>query len=202
MNTEESVLPMNDDVKTVYEEEAQMKQMKRLRAPLLSGVLLMATLAGVAGARPDARPQEQAWRVLTVPPAACTPVDYLDSWYLPGDSLKSTVGDASFLCAVNFPAAGEQAVGAVNVKRVTMYAFDMSAGGDNAVELRIMYAPTGGQQLMAYAHTIVSPDDPQQVMDTTIEHNPVYRTHGPYLFVYVDNPNDRVYGVFIHYTWV
>jgi hypothetical protein len=178
-----------------------MRKLKRLWAALLLGALLMATVVGVAVAKPSARPLEQVWRVLTVPPAACTPVDYLDSWYLPGDSLKSMSGAGSYVCAVSFPAAGEQAVGAVSVKRVTMYAYD-NGTGDASVTLRKTYPPTGGQRPMAYANSTDSAADPQTVIDTTIQNNPVYRTHGPYLFVFLANPSIKAYGVFIHYTWV
>ena len=107
------------------------------------------------------------------------------------------------MCAVYFPAAGEQAVGAVNVKRVTMYAFDNSGGAGNEAgfELRKTYPPTKAGVLMADGATTDLAPDPQTVMDTSIENNPVYRSQAPVMWLSISGMNIEVYGFYVHYTW-
>jgi hypothetical protein len=182
-----------------------MKRIKALWLPLLLGVLLMATVVGVAGAKPDARPQQQGWRVLTVSPADCVSRDDLHAWWHSTTYLECWESGATcaHLCAVNFPAAGEQAVGAVNVKRLTMFAYDNNGGSDIDANLYKLYPPTGGSVMMAsVATTGTSAADPQGgVMDTSIVGNPVYRTQGPYIWVHLSCCNIELKGFFIHYTW-
>jgi hypothetical protein len=180
-----------------------MKEAKRLCGPMLLGVLLMSALIGVASARPNARPEEQEWRLLTVPHSACIPkTDNMPGWTNSYTHLWCYgPGMCEFYCAVNFPAAGEQAVGAVNVKRVTMYAYDSSGTDGAAFTLRMTYPPTGGDVIMAVGGTVDSPADPQIVMDTTIENNPIYRSQAPHVVLLFSSTNLKVYGFYIHYTW-
>jgi hypothetical protein len=180
-----------------------MKRIKRLWMPMLLGVLLIATVVGAASARPKARPREQAWRVLTVPPSACTSRDDGHAWWHSPHKLECQEGGAtcSFLCPVNFPAAGEQAVGAVNVKRLTMYFYDNSANDINAGLFK-SYPPTGAGVVMAgVAPTGALADDPRAALDSTIVNNPVYRVQGPYIWVDAACCNIYLYGFFVHYTW-
>jgi hypothetical protein len=184
-----------------------MKKTRMLCLPVLLGLLLIGALVGVASARPNARPLQQAWRVLTVASQACIPENWGEAWYHAGgdgEYLRCNNAVCHFVCPVDFPAAGEQAVGAVNVKRLTMYAYDYNSGvaQDTWVELNKTYPPTGAMVIMATAGTLgASTADPQAVMDTSIASNPVYRTQGPYLFVVIPQVNIKVYGFFIHYTW-
>jgi hypothetical protein len=180
-----------------------MRKLMRLWVPLLLGVLLMATLVGVATARPDTRPQQQAWRLLTVPAADCGPSNSLvANWTNWGDyMLCDVVFACEFFCPVHFPAAGEQAVGAVNVKRLTLYFKDQVAG-DVVARLRKSYPPAGVQAEMAVAQSFgINLSDPASVMDTSIANNPVYRNQGPYVYINMNNVQHKVYGVYIHYTW-
>jgi hypothetical protein len=181
-----------------------MPRIKRLWMPVLLGVILVAALVGAASAKPNARPQQQAWRVLTIPAATCDPDDDSNDWSASVANLQCDVGWCDFYCAVDFPAAGEQAVGAINVRRVTMYAYDNNIGaGDYArVRLHKTYPPSAGAVEMAVAFTgDASTDDPWVVMDTSIVGNPVFRTQGPVLEVMAAATDIRVYGFFIHYTW-
>ena len=179
-----------------------MRKLKRLWAPLLLGVLLMATLVGVASARPNARPLEQAWRVLAVSPYACTPDGDIGAYDFTQSRLECDTLPCKFYCAIDFPAAGEQAVGAVNVKRVTMFAYDNAdAGKDVSVYLMRSYGPTSGAQEMATVATTDSADSPQTVMDTSIAYNPIYRTQAPYIYVAMDDGSFWVSGFHLHYTW-
>jgi hypothetical protein len=178
-----------------------MKRVRRLWMPLLVGVLLTSTVVGVVGARPNARPQQQAWRVLTVPAQFCIPGEILDQWVLWTDSLRCMSGACHFMCPLNFPAAGEQAVGAVNVKRITLYVYDNWSGEVAAAQLFKLYPPMGVFAVMAEAESADLAVNPQAAMDTSIDSNPVYRTQGPAILLNVAGDNLRVYGIFVHYTW-
>jgi hypothetical protein len=177
-----------------------MKKIKRLLIPALLGVVLIAAVVGVASARPNARPLEQAWRVLAVSPHACTPDGDVGAYDYTASYLECDATPCNFYCAIDFPAAGEQAVGAVNVKRLTMFAYD-NTGGDVEVFLMKTYGPTGGNQQMATASSTDSASSPQTVMDTSIENNPIYRTQAPYIFVRMDDASFFVAGFHVHYTW-
>jgi hypothetical protein len=177
-----------------------MKEMKRLWAPMLLGVLLMASLAGAASAKPNARPQEQAWRVLTVAAVECIPYDADEDWTSSILEVRCETGTCMWHCVVHFPAAGEQAVGAVNVKRVTMFALDI-VGGKASFALWNTYPPGAGGQLMAQGTTVASAANPQTVMDTSIDNNPVYRSQAPIMRLSINGTNIPMYGFYIHYTW-
>jgi hypothetical protein len=181
-----------------------MKSLKRLSIPMLLGVLLIATTVGVGGARPNARPLAQAWRVLTVPAGACVSRDEGHAWWHTPTYLEcwETSATCAFLCAVNFPSAGEQAVGAVSVKRMTMYVYDNNGSSDPSADLYKVYPPTGGGVIMAGSGaTGTSAADPRAVLDTGVTNNPVYRSQAPYIWLDIPNMNIKVYGFFIHYTW-
>jgi hypothetical protein len=178
-----------------------MKSLKRLSIPVLLGVLLIATVAGVASARPNARPLQQPWRVLTIPTSHCSADSDDDDFDHSGPSIACDSGTCNFVCPAHFPAAGEQAVGAVNVKRVTMYVHDNWIAEGAMVTLIKSYPPTGAFAIMALATSVDSPANPQTVMDTIIDNNPVWRTQGPTIWLMVGSPNVEVYGVFVHYTW-
>jgi hypothetical protein len=177
-----------------------MKSLKRLWMPVLLGVVLMSILVGVARARPNARPHQQAWRLLAVTPHACVPDEESTNYNFWSDRLDCEGPPCRFYCAIDFPAAGEQAVGAVQVKRVTMFAFDNTGGAMVEVWLRKTYGPTGGFQTMAYASTGDSAAIPQAAMDTSIVSNPIYRTQAPYMDVRM-GATFMLYGLHIHYTW-
>jgi hypothetical protein len=181
-----------------------MKSIKKLWMPVLLGLLLVATMVGVASARPDARPLGQAWRVLTVGVDACIPEDSTINWDIDGYQLSCTSGVCQFHCPANFPAAGEQAVGAVNVKRFTMYVFDNDNNLNAQVDASLLksYPPTGGWLAMAAVGPTAESPAIQTIMDTTIDNNPVYRTQSPYIKLTTrTSANLRTHGFFIHYTW-
>jgi hypothetical protein len=183
-----------------------MKELKRLWIPLLLGAVLMATLVGVASARPSARPLQQPWRVLTVPVQNCDPQEETVDYRHQSDCLLCEAGACLFFCSLDFPAAGEQAVGAVNVKRLTLYAYDNDTGGGDWVSASLYksYGPSaGGNTVMATASTMGSDStaDPQTVMDTSIVDNPIYRVQGNFLTMYIGDTTLKAYAVHIHYTW-
>jgi hypothetical protein len=180
-----------------------MKQVRRIWMPLLLGMVLVATLVGVATARPSARPQQQAWRVLTVPAHTCNPMTEDTDYNYYDWGLGCNGFSCPFVCPMDFPAAGEQAVGAINVKRVTAYVLDNDGtASDIDFYFRKIY-PMGGDavQVMAEASSTDSPSDPQEVMDTTVVSNPVYRSQAPYVWVVMNTSGHRLYGVYVHYTW-
>jgi hypothetical protein len=180
-----------------------MARLKRLSIAVLLGVLLVAVLAGLARARPNARPLQQVWRVLTISPSDCVPYGSgISDWVNQGGYVECPgATNCRFYCPVHFPAAGEQAVGAVNVKRVTLYFSDQVAA-NMGVSLWKNHPPAGVEVEMAAAESFgIHLDDPATVMDTTIAKNPVYRNQGPYLEIVMDAAGHRTYGVYIHYTW-
>jgi hypothetical protein len=180
-----------------------MKRTKRLFIPVVLGVVLIAAVVGVASARPDARPLAQPWRVLTVPAHACTArSDNTDYQFMAG-YVECQSGTCDIICPMEFPAAGEQAVGAINVKRFTMYVRDNDGdAGDNIVAyLRKTYPMGGAYQEMAQASSVESASVPQVVMDTSIENNPIYRSQAAYAWFRLETGTLRLYGSYIHYTW-
>jgi hypothetical protein len=182
-----------------------MKRVKALCMPVLLGVLLLATLVGVASARPHARPVQQAWRVLSVAAGHCYPAVSGANFLNNGWEVHCGSPQCFLMCPVNFPAAGEQAVGAVTVKRFTMYAFDNNSGATADVQAWLIksYPPTHARVYLAQFQTAgAQVTDPQVLMDTTIEYNPVYRTQAPYIAIIIGGSTDTfVYGFFVHYTW-
>lgn len=185
-----------------------MRKLRTLWTPLLLGVLLLATLAGVASARPSARPLQQPWRVLTVPVQNCIPQEETVDYRHQSNALLCETASCLFFCSLDFPAAGEQAVGAVNVKRLTLYAYDSDIGAGWFVSASLVksYGPSaGGNTTLATASTIGPPSastaDPQTVMDTSIVDNPIYRVQGNFLTMYIGDTTLKAYAVHIHYTW-
>jgi hypothetical protein len=182
-----------------------MKTIKKLWAPLLLGLLLMLALVGVASARPTARPVAQAWRVLTVGVDACIPENSLSPWDTDGNQLNCMgIPGCVYQCPASFPAAGEQAVGAVNVKRFTMYALDNDPDAPDNVWATLFksYPPTGGQLTMAHVMTGPPSAGTQTIIDLFPMNNPVYRTQSPYIWIQMGSGGLlAVYGFHIHYTW-
>jgi hypothetical protein len=180
----------------------KMRRINRLWIPVLLGVVLIATLVGAASARPNARPLAQPWRVLAISSRDCIPTDDADDWEHHDRHLECGAATCAFVCPVVFPAAGEQAVGAVNVKRLTVYIYDNAGGVAPNVYLDKTYPLNGSVTEMAKVQTTdASATDPQTIMDTSIVANPVYRVQVPSLWVSLLAGNIRFYGAFIHYTW-
>jgi hypothetical protein len=177
-----------------------MKKVTKLWAPLLVGVLLMSTLVGVASARPNTRPREQGWLVLTVPSTACFPDQDGYNWAHAAWGVVCNVGLCQFMCNLDFPTAGAAALGSVKVKRVTMFGEDNTSGQGAVFYLYKQYPPTHGFVVMANGSTVDSPSDPQAVIDGTIANNPIYRVQAPYIWLLVGT-SINVYGFHIHYTW-
>jgi hypothetical protein len=184
-----------------------MTKLKRLWAPVLLGVLLMASLVGVANGRPKAAPRQQGWMVVSVPMSGCIGEKSNEALTYSRNYVTCMYSSCVMFCPVHFPAAGEQAVGAVNVRRVTMYALDTAGGVANEASFGLYktYPPTGGAVQMADAGTVDSAADPQTVIDFTIDSPVVYRVNSPSLeagFATLAAGSVRIYGFFIHYTWM
>jgi hypothetical protein len=179
-----------------------MRRLRGLCMPVLVGLLLISTVVGVAGARPTARPEQQAWRVLAIHPDACVPTTDDEDYTRAGTEVHcdDALLGCTFVCAIDFPAAGEQAVGAVNVKRVTMYTYDNHLQTSASFTMTKLYPPSKGAAKMASAETADSPSDPQAVVDTSIANNPVYRVQAPSISFFM-TITAKVYGFYIHYTW-
>jgi hypothetical protein len=116
-----------------------MKKVKKLWMPLLLGVLLMSTLVGVAGARPNARPEASPALVDYMFSAKhCNPPSDQTQWRSTATSImcNNPAGSCGFNCPIKPPHQG-----VIRVQRLAMYAYDNSAGYV-CIWLRHMYPKT------------------------------------------------------------
>jgi hypothetical protein len=99
-----------------------MKKLKMLWMPVLLGALLMATLVGVAGARPNAKPEASPALVDYMFSAHhCIPEQDYD-WDFGAMFLTSLTGESRFVCPIKPPHQG-----LIRVQRLALYAYDNDA---------------------------------------------------------------------------
>jgi hypothetical protein len=115
-----------------------MKEVKRLWMPLLLGVLLISTLVGVAGARPNARPEASPALVdymfsahHCIPREDTTDLKFWDRY------VECESGTCDLVCPIKPPHEG-----LIRVQRLAMYAYDNTAGSV-CITLRHLYPKTG-----------------------------------------------------------
>lgn len=98
----------------------------------------MATLVGVAAARPTARPEGSPALLNHVISAHhCIPIDGDYDWAIVEDHLECPAPPCNFVCAINPPHQG-----VIRAQRLAMYAYD-HAGGRVCTNLVQVY-PRGG----------------------------------------------------------
>jgi hypothetical protein len=174
-------------------------RVKKWWMPLLIGALLMGTLVGVVGARPNARPHEvpASWQKLTVPVQNCIPQEETMNYRHQADYLQCQSGSCLFFCPVTFPT--EQAV---TVKRLTLFAYDNDGtiGHMASANLYKINPQRKNDVLLASVLTTTSPADAQVVRDSSIDNALIRRTQGPFLTVSSQGATVKVYGVRIFYT--
>jgi hypothetical protein len=175
-----------------------MKRVKKYWMVVLLAGLLMATLVGVAGARPNDRPSGALSRRITIPAGHFIPNDETTQWYNDGFYIRSDTDGSSeiFLAPVVFP-TGQ----AVVVESVTFYAYDNNASADVYLELYLT-DPTAGieGQMASVCSTGASPTYPRSFTDSSIDNNPVKHGKGVYLWLdFQDDTNLKFHGVRIQY---
>ena len=133
---------------------------------------------------------------IMIPAAAFIPTR--DDWdyYNGGIYLTATTGNSMFQAPLSFP------VPEVNIRRITLYAFDDSAPQDLCASLIRAYPPYGAFGTdMGQVCTSDSPLTPQVVTTTAISPRRISTTtYGPHLLVSID-PDTNLYGVKVTYTY-
>lgn len=115
-----------------------MKEVRKLWIPVLLGTSLMTTLVGVAGARPNARPEASPQlRNHMISAHHCMPMNNTTDWeYLPS-RLQCNTAACDFFCPINPPHEG-----LIRVQRLAMYVFD-NGTGKVCIWLEHVYPKTG-----------------------------------------------------------
>jgi hypothetical protein len=159
-----------------------MKKVKKYWMVVLLAGLLVATLVGVAGARPNQSGQAGALsRRITIPAGHFIPADDDELYSNEGGYIQSG-GDASlqeFYAPVVFP-TGQ----AVVVESVTLYAYDNNAFADLCLSLHRTDV-TGGMisgQMSDVCSTGLSTST-RHFTDSSIIYNPVKHGNGVYLLL-------------------
>jgi hypothetical protein len=174
--------------------EMAMGQLKKCWIVLLLGAVLMATLMGVAGARP----MGAISRRITVPAGHFIAHDNNDLYYNGGYQVYSKNDGITeiFTAPVVFP-TGQSVV----VESITLYLYDENASDEACVTL-YRTDPTAGDQvsMAAVCSTGSSSTNPRSFTDISISNNPLKHGKGVYLWLTIeDNTNLDVYGVRIQY---
>ena len=171
-----------------------MARTRRLWFPLLAG-LLVAGVLGVGGVGAAALEPRTVTASIMVPAAAFNP--NTDDWdYInQGFNIAMNDGSGNFTAPLSFP------VGVVNIKRITLYAYDSGAEKVCATLYRSR-PPAGDEGLTGTVCTADSAADPQTAYTTAISPRQVNTAfHGPYLRVYLSSPSVYFYGVKITYSY-
>jgi hypothetical protein len=174
-----------------------VKKVKKYWMVLLLGALLMATLVGVAGARPNDSGMGAISRRITIPAGHFIPKQ--DDWDYNnhGYWLYNETGSAAYTAPVVFP-TGQ----AVVVESVTLYAYDNDADDDICLKLERTDHTQAAAATMAFTCTSGSSStDPRHFTDSSINHNPVKHGQGIYLKLNIDDAGTslKAYGLRIQY---
>ncbi|MFH1331642.1 MAG: hypothetical protein ABIJ48_13510, partial [Actinomycetota bacterium] len=154
--------------------------------------LLVAMLIG-PGVVTAAEPRATTGKIM-IPAAAFIPTN--DNWnYANNGSMLFTVsGSGIFTAPLTFP------VPVVNIRRITLYAWDNSGTGQVCATVYRAYPPTAGQLNLGGVCTGDSTAVPQVVSTTVISPRRVNTAvTGPYLNVYIAD-GTTFYGVSVLYS--
>ena len=168
---------------------------------MLLGVLLLAILVGVVGARPNAGHAAAGRKVIVVPSAACVPENDLADWEHFTNYVECDTAPCWFACAFDLPAEGPGKTVTARVKKLVAYVYDNDGGGDVTIYLFKTDPKTTNSMEMARVKSAgASGTDPQALTDASINFNPVRRKNGTHVWLYLTGTDIRVYGVRIVYT--
>ncbi len=179
-----------------------MKSGKSWWMPVMLGVLLMAVLVGVAGARPNERAQAASGtRQLIIGAADFYPANNTYAFFNGGNFVTSLVnGSNTILVApVQFPAPYW-----VTVEKVQLFAYDNNTTGRIMMWLERTKPSVGSKTQMAYIDTgyafADSVNNPRTWTTTSISSSVVNPANGAYLDVVIsDDSRLDLYGVRIFY---
>jgi len=179
-----------------------MKSGKSWWMPVLLGVLLMAILVGVAGARPNERAQAASGtRQLIIQAADFYPINNTYAFFNNGWMLWSNanMSNVYFTAPVQFPAPYY-----VTVEKVQLFAYDNNSTGHIMMDLYRTKPSVGTETSMAYIDTgyaFADPvNNPRTWTDTSISPSVVNPANGTYLWVEIsDDSALYLYGVRIFY---
>ena len=180
-------MPLNSD-------KEKAMNVKKLWIAVLLAMLLVASLAGEAGARE--RTAVSAWEYVTVPAAWFHPTEDGTDWSNAGHRIYVNSGTGSFIAPVMFPGSRP-----VIVKKVILYAYDNNAGANVPVTLYKTNPYAGTDVDIAYAQSALNSSvNPRVFSDVTITYAKIQRTQGAHLWLDINGSTDlAVYGVKIVY---
>lgn len=171
-----------------------MARTHRLWAPVLVG-LLVAVLAGSVGGAVTAAEPRVATASIVVPAAAFAAIDSTSAYHNEGFYLAASAG-GGFLAPVVFP------VPVVSIRKVTLYAFDNSSGGDVCLSLiRLALADVAVRNQGRVCTIGAAATDFQVVTLTNISPRLVNTAlHGSYLLAQI-TAGQLLHGVKITYSY-
>ena len=172
---------------------------RRAWAPVLLVVLVLLSgmLVGSAGESGAAQPRLTVSSIM-IPAAAFVPTRNTFDYQNLGVALSMISGDGYFTFPVSFPAA------VVDIRRITLYAYDNDAGQVVSAALYRDYPPGAEVALLGSVSTSgASTAAPTVVATTAISPRRISTAaHGAYLWVYLSGPAVTLYGVKVAYEIV
>ena len=173
-----------------------MARTTRLWIPLLVGCLVAVLLGPAGGSAVTATEPRTVTASIMIPAAAFIPTR--DDWdyYNGGLYLNAATGNSMFQAPLAFP------VPQLNIRRITLYAFDDTAAQDVCASL-IRSDPRNGAYGTGMGQVCTSDSalTPQVATTTAISPRRINTaTYGPHLLVIVD-PETTLYGVKVTYTY-
>jgi hypothetical protein len=171
-----------------------MKKVNMLWMLLLLGALMIGTLAGVAGAGPNARPEASPALVNHMISAHhCIPLRDTVDWEFDNDQLHCDTASCWFYCPLKPPHEG-----LIRVQRLAMYAFD-NGPGDLCTQLVHMYPKAG-----ISVKRLVAPCTTDNVADPQVgSYNPanfkVSVLQDIHAWVYFSGTTQKLYGFKLKY---
>ena len=168
---------------------------RRLWVPVLAG-LLVAGLLGAGGGGAAAAEPRAATASIMIPAAAFTPAGSGIHYVSSGATLALDSGQGGFAAPLSFPAP------VVNIKKITLYAYDYTASALISAGVYRSRPSDGEDDYAGSIATVDSPADPQVVSLTAISPRRVTTaTHGPFLWIWFTGSGVRLYGVKVTYTY-
>jgi hypothetical protein len=198
MGSKETSVSKKDAWNTIDWKEREMRKVKNWWMVVLLGAVLMATLVGLAAARPNDTPAGAVTRRITIPPGHFIPCYDHTDWSNWGNYLESeTDGSTEWMLApVVFP-TGQSVV----VESMTLYAYDNNASDEICVYMfQVDVTARHRDSMASVCSSGASTTDPRQFTDSVIAYNPLKHGKGVYLGVDLqDDTNLFFCGVRIQY---
>jgi hypothetical protein len=172
-----------------------MARTNRIWIPVLVGSLVAVLLGPTGGGAAAAAEPRVTTTSIMIPAAAFIPT-YNSDYFSMGSYLSMASGSGSFTVPLSFP------VPIVNIKKITVYAYDNTGAASVCVSL-YRARPTGASE--DFAGEVCTADSaavPQAVYTTTIYPSRVNTAfHAPYLWVVISGPDVKLYGVKVNYSY-